>query len=102
MAESSYESTIDVSFANDMIKSMADEISEILDLDDSESKGQIVNDLFENGRQSLVKYEEDIICKKYKDVMNGRENKMMCLLKKYYRRKWEEQYGKSNPWFISF
>ncbi|CAF4583622.1 unnamed protein product [Rotaria socialis] len=27
---------------------------------------------------------------------------MMCLLKKYYRRKWEEQYGKSNPWFISF
>ncbi|CAF3477264.1 unnamed protein product [Rotaria socialis] len=102
MAESSYESTIDVSFANDMIKSMADEISEILDLDDSESKGQIVNDLFENGRQSLVKYEEDIICEKYKDVMNGRENKMMCLLKKYYRRKWEEQYGKSNPWFISF
>ncbi|CAF4728385.1 unnamed protein product, partial [Rotaria magnacalcarata] len=102
MAESSHESAIDVSFANDTIKSMADEISEILDLDDSESKSQIVNDLFENGRQSLVKYEEDIICEQYKDVMNGSENKMMCLLKKYYRRKWEEQYGKSNPWFISF
>ncbi|CAF4269025.1 unnamed protein product [Rotaria magnacalcarata] len=102
MTESSHESVMEVSFANDTIKSMADEIAEILDLDGSESKSQIVNDLFENGRQSLVKYEEDIICEQYKDVMNGSENKMMCLLKKYYRRKWEEQYGKSNPWFISF
>ncbi|CAM4982020.1 unnamed protein product [Rotaria socialis] len=102
MAESSNESEMDAPFVNDTIESMTDEIVEILDLDDSESKGQIINDLFENGRQSLVKYEEDIICEKYKDVMNGRENKMMCLLKKYYRRKWEEQYGKSNPWFISF
>ncbi|CAM4984790.1 unnamed protein product, partial [Rotaria socialis] len=101
MAESSNESEMDAPFVNDTIESMTDEIVEILDLDDSESKGQIINDLFENGRQSLVKYEEDIICEKYKDVMNGRENKMMCLLKKYYRRKWEEQYGKSNPWFIS-
>ncbi|CAF3104222.1 unnamed protein product, partial [Rotaria socialis] len=58
MAESSNESEMDALFVNDTIESMTDEIVEILDLDDSESKGQIINDLFENGRQSLVKYEE--------------------------------------------
>ncbi|CAF3380515.1 unnamed protein product [Rotaria sp. Silwood2] len=102
MAESSNESEMHVSFVHDMIKSLADEIAELLDLDGSESKGQIMNDLFENGRQSLVNYEEDIICERYKDVMNGSENKLMFLLKKYYRQKWEVQYGKSHPWFISF
>ncbi|CAF2833059.1 unnamed protein product [Rotaria sp. Silwood2] len=102
MAESSNESEMHASFVDDTIKSLADEIAELLDLDDGESKGQILNDLFENGRQSLINYKEDIVCERYKDVMNGSENKLMLLLKKYYQQKWEAQYGKSNPWFISF
>jgi hypothetical protein len=34
--------------------------------------------------------------------MNGNDTKLMSALKKYFRQKWEIQYGSSNPWFISF
>ncbi|CAF4655141.1 unnamed protein product, partial [Rotaria sp. Silwood2] len=62
----------------------------------------MVNDLLENGRRSLVEYEEDIISEIYTDAMNENDNKLMISLKKYFQQKWETQYGTSNQWFISF
>jgi hypothetical protein len=91
--------SIDVS--DDFVKLITNEIIDILQLDD-EIGGQIVKDLLENGRQSLVNYKDDIIPRKYNALMNGNDTKLMSALKKYFRQKWEIQYGSSNPWFISF
>ncbi|CAF3325797.1 unnamed protein product [Rotaria sp. Silwood2] len=72
-------------------------------LEDHESKDQIVSDLLESGRQSLVKYQKDIIYEIYTHVMDGNENKLIILLKMYFQQKWETEYGaSSNQWFISF
>ncbi|CAF4005508.1 unnamed protein product [Rotaria sp. Silwood1] len=90
------------SLSDDIKKSITNEIICILQIDDNENKDEIVNNLLENGRHSLIKYKEDIISKIYKEVMNGNDNKLMMLLQKYFQQQCEIQYGKSNQWFISF
>jgi hypothetical protein len=112
MAKFSELSTIQISFCdesannnatNDDIKSITNEMIHVLQLDDNEIKDQIVNDLLESGRQSLFKHQEDIIPEIYVEVMDGNESKLIILLKKYFQRQWETQYGKEpNEWFKSF
>jgi hypothetical protein len=99
---SSGENVIGITVGDDFVKLITNEIVEILQLDDDEIGNQIVKDLLENGRRSLVKHKKDIISKKYNEVMNGNDTELMSSLKKYFRQKWEIQYGSSNPWFISF
>ncbi|CAF1241245.1 unnamed protein product [Rotaria sordida] len=84
------------------ITSITNEIIDVLQLEDNENKDEIINDLLENGRESLVKYQEDITHEIYTDVMNSNDNKLIILLKKYFQQKWETQYGISHQWFISF
>lgn len=71
-------------------------------MEHDEEKKEIVNDLLENGRQTLVKYETHIIRKIYKRVMEDKNNELMIALKKYFEQKWESEYSSSNEWFISF
>ncbi|CAF1228244.1 unnamed protein product [Rotaria sordida] len=92
----------DTNDGDDRIKSITDEIIYVLQLKDNENKDQIVNDLLESGRQSLVKYENDIIFEIYTAEMNGHEGKLINLLKHYFQQQWETQYGTSNEWFIVF
>ena len=84
------------------VKSITNEIIRILQLEDDENKDQIVNNLLENGRQSLVKYQNDIIPKVYETEMSGKDNKLMNLLRQYFQQQWETEYGVQNDWFISF
>ncbi|CAF4066931.1 unnamed protein product, partial [Rotaria sp. Silwood1] len=84
------------------ITSITNEIIHVLHIEDHESRDQILNDLLESGRQSLVKYQEDIKNEIYADVMDGNHNRLIILLKMYFQQKWETQYGTYNPWFISF
>ena len=98
------ENVISINVDDDLVKLITNEIIEILHLDDDddETGGHIVKDLLENGRQSLVKYKDDLIPRVYNEVMNGNDTKLMSSLKKYFRQKWDMQYGSSNSWFISF
>ncbi|CAF0752595.1 unnamed protein product [Adineta steineri] len=94
----------DNTIADDELKSFKNEISSILGLhdDNDEIKDQIIDDLLNNGRQSLAKYEDDIKPKTYRAEMNNADSKLIVLLKKYFYRRWETQYKLSNEWFISF
>jgi hypothetical protein len=96
------ENVMSISSDDDFVKLITNEIVNILQVDDDELEGRVVKDLLENGRQSLVKYKDEIIPRTYRELMNGNENKLMISLKKYFRQKWETQYGASNQWFISF
>lgn len=58
--------------------------------------------MLENGRQSIIKYKDNIVLKIYKEVMNGNDNQLVLLLKKYFETKWKTEYEKSCPWFIAF
>ncbi|CAF4031772.1 unnamed protein product, partial [Rotaria sordida] len=94
------DNTID---SGDMLKIITNELINILALDnDDENKDKIVNDLLENGRQSLINYQKDIKPKIYREQMNGNDNELMTLLKKYFEQKWEVEYGSSNAWFIAY
>ena len=96
------EKTDDIYVSDDAMKSITNEIICVLQLDDNENKDQIVNDLLENGRQSLVKYQEDIIPETYTAEMEVENGKLINLLKKYFQQQWETQYGSSKEWFILF
>ncbi|CAF0832441.1 unnamed protein product [Adineta steineri] len=105
MAELSfYAKSNDNTIADDELKSFKNEIGSILGLhdDNDEIKDQIIDDLLNNGRQSLAKYEDDIKPKTYRAEMNNADSKLIVLLKKYFYRQWETQYKLSNEWFISF
>ncbi|CAF1453477.1 unnamed protein product, partial [Rotaria sordida] len=82
---------------------ITNEIIKTLQLNHDENKHKIIHDLLENGRQSLKNYEEDIIIDIYTTQMNGYDNDLMKLLKKYFEQQWNIQYGSSNDeWFILF
>ncbi|CAF1410231.1 unnamed protein product [Rotaria sordida] len=83
------------------IEEITNRIIQILGLDD-EDKNKILRALLKNGRQSLINYQKDIISKIYKEQMNGNDNELMTLLKKYFERKWEVEYDSSNAWFIVY
>ncbi|CAF2893515.1 unnamed protein product [Rotaria sp. Silwood2] len=85
-----------------MIKLVVNEIIRSLDLDGHERKDQIINELLENGRQSLTKFEEDIAPKIYLTAMKGNDNELLKSLKNYFEQQWKVQYGSSNKWFVSF
>lgn len=83
-------------------KVIANEIAQCLEVEENENKDQIVNDLLENGRQSLVKHENDIIREVYVNLMNEPNSKLIILLKKYFQLKWNTEYGTSSQWFVLF
>lgn len=96
---------ISTSMNGDLLQSTIDEIVKILELDhedDCEMGEQIARDLLENGRNALIKHEHDIIRRVFVEIMNDDSNKLMDVLRNYFRQKWETQYASSNPWFISF
>lgn len=78
------------------------EIIKVLGLNGDENNDEIINDLIENGRQSLGNYENKITSEIYDEQMNGNNTELIKLLKKYFQLKWKTQYIASNPWFISF
>ncbi|CAF0833116.1 unnamed protein product [Didymodactylos carnosus] len=84
------------------MESTKNKIVEILQLNDDDNQDSIVPDVLNNGRQALVKYEQDIIPEIYTDVMKNDDNKLMTSLKKFFQQQWETQYGSSHQWFISF
>lgn len=103
MAEISNECEINLSDNEDQfVKSFINEIIDILELDDKELGNEIARNLMENGRDGLRKYEDEIICRVYNQMMNNQDSKLINSLKEYFRQKWEIQYGSTNPWFISF
>ena len=56
-------------------------IIQVLGLNDDENKDKIVNDLIENGRQSLTNYKDDIPPGIYNKLMNGNDSQLIKLLK---------------------
>ncbi|CAF1119014.1 unnamed protein product [Rotaria sordida] len=89
--------------SGDLLKIITNELIKILALDDDdENKDKIINDLLENGRQSLKNYQEDIISEIYNKQINGNDSELIQLLNKHFQLKWETEYGLSNEWFVSF
>ncbi|CAF4906660.1 unnamed protein product, partial [Rotaria sp. Silwood1] len=87
---------------DEVLKSAKDEIIRALDLEEYEIKDTIINDLLENGRQSLSKYEKYLLPDVYEAAINENHGKLMKSLKKYFEQQWEVKYGSSNQWFILF
>ena len=87
---------------DDDLKSIRDEIVEVLQLEDDEHASVIIDDLFENGRESLKKYEKHIIKKIFQQYMENNDNELINLLKKYFWTKWEIQYRISDERFVKF
>ncbi|CAF1238622.1 unnamed protein product [Didymodactylos carnosus] len=92
----------DISNSDDVVKSITNKIIQVLQLTDNANKDQIVNSLLEKGRQSLIDYQEDIPTEIYTKEMDSKDSKLVELLKMYFQRKWEIQYGSSNEWFSLF
>lgn len=70
-----------------------------------EKNNEIINCLLENGRQSLILYEEYIPPRIFKELITDSahiQNRLITLLKIYCEKLWESEYGRSNKWFISF
>ncbi|CAF2098780.1 unnamed protein product [Rotaria magnacalcarata] len=86
---------------DDVLKLAKNEIIHVLQLEDDESKDEIVHDLMENGRQSLSKYEDDLLPGIYTAAINENDGDFMKSLKYYFEQQWKVQYG-SNEWFILF
>ncbi|CAF1142287.1 unnamed protein product [Didymodactylos carnosus] len=99
---SSCENSHNADVGEDSMKSIRNQIISLLQLDRNDNYEEIVNNILENGRQSLVNYQDDIKPKIYRDVMNGSNDKLIILLKNYFQQKWEIEYSNSNPWFIAF
>jgi hypothetical protein len=84
------------------IISTKNEIISILQLENSQNKDQIVNDLLQNGRQTLVLHQQCIIPQIYTQAMVGNNGQLLNLLKHHFQQQWETQYCSSNEWFIPF
>ncbi|CAF4252211.1 unnamed protein product [Rotaria sp. Silwood2] len=87
---------------DEVLKLAKNEIIRALDLDEHEIKDTIINDLLENGRQSLSKYEEEFAPDVYTAAINANDGKLMKALKKYFEQEWKIKYGSSNQWFMLF
>ncbi|CAF1345025.1 unnamed protein product [Rotaria sordida] len=87
---------------DEVLKFAKNEIIHALDLDGYEKKDKIINDLLEYGRQSLSKYEEDLLPDIYEAAINENDGNLMKSLKKYFEQQLEVKYGSSNGWFILF
>ena len=82
--------------------SIRNEMISLLSLDDNDQKDQILDDLLNNGRQSLIAYKDDIIPKIYKEFMDNNDSTLMILLKKNIDQSFKTKYGTNNEWFITF
>jgi hypothetical protein len=100
MAEST--SIENISNNDELLKVAMDKIIDVLQLDDIEKKDDILKDLFENGRQSLIKYEEYLIPEIYTAVLADNDNDLMKILNNYTEQRWKVQYGSGNEWFVLF
>ena len=85
-----------------MLKLLTNEIVRLLQLDDNENKHKIIDNLLKNGRQSLSKYQDDIIVGIYTIQMNGNDNDLMKLLKTYIEQQWKMLDTSSDKLFVSF
>ena len=95
--------TVDSTNGSDAaIKSIINDIKNVLKVEDTDDENRILNDLLESGRQSLVKYDQEISPEIYTCLMASDDNQLITLLKKYFQLKWEKQYGTSYQWFRSF
>lgn len=84
------------------LKLILNEIVNVLDLNTSEKKDEILNDLLKHGQQSLKKYEKYLIRSIYMSVMNGNNNELAKHLANYFEQQWTLEYNSSNRWFIEF
>ncbi|CAF1281319.1 unnamed protein product [Rotaria sordida] len=87
---------------DDPLKLVKNEIIRVLDLEEHKTKDEIINDLLENGRQSLSKYKQEFAPKVYKAAMHENDGPLMKSLKKYFEQLWKIEYDSSNQWFILF
>ncbi|CAF1071152.1 unnamed protein product [Rotaria sordida] len=87
---------------DEVLELIKNEIICVLDLEEYEIKDKIINDLVENGRQSLSKYEKYLLPDIYEAAMNENDSPLMKSLKKYFEQQWKVKYGSSNQWFILF
>ncbi|CAF5051550.1 unnamed protein product, partial [Rotaria sp. Silwood1] len=87
---------------DEVLKLAKNEIIRALDLEEYEIKDTIINDLLENGRQSLSKYVEDLLPDIYAAATNEDDGELMKSLKKYFEQQWKVKYGSSNQWFVLF
>jgi hypothetical protein len=83
------------------LQSIISKIINILELDVSNKKEEILKNLLENGQQSLKNYKDYLIPDVYTEVMNGNDNQLMKYLKNYFEQQWKIEYN-SNQWFIQF
>ncbi|CAF2366778.1 unnamed protein product [Rotaria sp. Silwood2] len=87
---------------DEVLELVKKEIIRTLDLEEYKIKDTIINDLLENGRQSLSKYEKYILPDIYEASINEIHGNLIKSLKKYFEQQWEVKYGSSNQWFILF
>ncbi|CAF1184666.1 unnamed protein product [Rotaria sordida] len=87
---------------DEVLKLAKSEIIRALDLEEHEIKDEIINDLLENGRQSLSKYKEEFAPDVYTAAINENDGNLMKSLKEYFEQQWKIKYGSSNQWFILF
>jgi hypothetical protein len=83
------------------LQSIISKIINILELDISNKKDEILKNLLENGQQALKNYKDYLIPDVYTEVMNGNDNQLMKYLKNYFEQQWKIEYN-SNQWFIQF
>ncbi|CAF3167779.1 unnamed protein product [Rotaria socialis] len=86
---------------DDVLKLAENEIIQVLQLKYNDSKDEIVHDLMENGRQSLFKYEDDLLPDIYTAAINEKDSDFMKALKYYLEQQWKIRYS-SNEWFVLF
>ncbi|CAF4828948.1 unnamed protein product [Rotaria sp. Silwood1] len=93
---------LDDSTDEDLLKLAKNEIIRALNLEEYEIKDTIIYDLLENGRQSLSKYQEDLLPDIYAAATKEKNGRLMKSLKNYLEQQWKVKYGSSNQWFIKF
>ncbi|CAF5099910.1 unnamed protein product, partial [Rotaria sp. Silwood1] len=84
---------LDDSTDEDLLKLAKNEIIRTLNLEEYEIKDTIMNDLLENGRQSLSKYQEDLLPDIYAAAIKEKNGRLMKSLKNYLEQQWKLKYG---------
>jgi hypothetical protein len=72
-----------------------------LDIIDEDTADQIIVDLVNNGRQSLVQHRDDILEEIYLDMMND-QSQLLTILKNAVSNRWSSIFYPSYSWLQSF
>lgn len=83
------------------LESIKNDVIQLLALSNNRKKAEIIHDLLEHGRQSLVQYYDDLEPNIYQAAMSKSDSALLELLKRYFEQKWKSGYH-SNKWFILF